>query len=137
MDAKGTLWPYPWPHYSSSLQGILLGKFVRSCHPFYIYIGLQISGFLAVKVVPLQPPNLSANDRVLLLVGVIIVVLYSFSSFTFVLLLSFMVFSNVGDSATSRLIPFGFLKVHGEACVLIDICGIACDLVRVMVGVLY
>ena len=105
----------------------------------YIYIGLQISGFLAVEVVALQPPNLSANDCVLLLVGVIIVVLYLFCSFTFVSLLSFIVFPNVGDSAPSRLIPFEFLKVRGQACELINICGVVCDLVlaRVMVGVLY
>ena len=87
----------------------------------YIYIGLQISGFLAVEVVALQPPNLSANDCVLLLVGVIIVVLYLFFSFTFVLLLSFVVFPDVRDSAPLRLIPFKLLIVCGEARVLINI----------------
>ena len=69
-----------------------MGRFdpIHGCIPraqfqgsYYISIGLQMSGFLAVEVVNLQPPDLSENHRVLLLVGVIIVVSYLFFSFTF------------------------------------------------------
>ena len=86
-----------------------------------------------------MPPDLSKTDRVLLLLGVIIEAQYLFFSFKFALLLNFVVLPSVLDSAPSRLIPFEFLKVCGEACVRINTCGIFCGLVlaRAMVGVLY
>ena len=70
-----------------------------------------MSGFLAVEAVSLQPPDLSENDRVLLLVGIIIAVLDLFFSFTFALLLSFLVLPDVRNSAPSRQIPFKLLGV--------------------------
>ena len=98
-----------------------------------------MSGFLAIEDVSLQPPDLTKNDRVLLLVGVIIEAQYLFFSFKFAFLFNFVVLPSVLDSAPMRLIPFKLLKVCGEACVRINICGIVCGLAlaRAMVGVLY
>ena len=66
---------------SRELTSKPLGKVVRTHHSLYIYR----SGFLAVEVVSLQPPNLSENDRGPLLFGVFIGVLHFSSSFTFTL----------------------------------------------------